>query len=382
MESNIPKVLFVTRKYPPKEGGMENLLYSVTTNYPGPKKIIAYGGSQKFLPFVYVWLFLRAAWAIISSWRNDSYDLVMMGDGVMTPMGFALKRIFRLPVLYIAMGKDINFDNALYDKLVRPFLSKLDGYVAISQMTRDICHEYGLGSIMHTIITPGVDTKDFRTDVNHQDARVQLAEKYDIDLRDRHIILSLGRLSRRKGVPWFIENVMSKLPERFVYFVVGADSTDIDGVSSMVGLKKVSLRNEIDELIASQKLEERVYMLGKVPFEDVKLAYKAASVFVMPNITVPGDREGFGIVNIEAGASGTPVVASGIEGILDAVIDGVTGSLVESQDTDAFVNEIEVWDKKIKTQEDRSKITTAVEAKFNWESIMDEYVKFFNKFVK
>ena len=60
----------------------------------------------------------------------------------------------------------------------------------------------------------------------------------------------------------------------------------------------------------------------------------------MPNISVPGDVEGFGIVAIEAAACGTPVVASDIQGIRDAVIDGETGFLLEERNVAAFVGAI------------------------------------------
>ena len=52
---------------------------------------------------------------------------------------------------------------------------------------------------------------------------------------------------------------------------------------------------------------------------------------------VPGDMEGFGLVTIEAAVRGTPVLASGIEGIRDAVIDGETGTLLPPQDADRWI---------------------------------------------
>ena len=63
----------------------------------------------------------------------------------------------------------------------------------------------------------------------------------------------------------------------------------------------------------------------------------AADIFVMPNIEVPGDIEGFGIVAIEAAASGLPVVAARLEGIPDAIVDGENGCLVTPGAASAYV---------------------------------------------
>jgi glycosyltransferase involved in cell wall biosynthesis len=62
-----------------------------------------------------------------------------------------------------------------------------------------------------------------------------------------------------------------------------------------------------------------------------------ADLFVQPNVAVLGDMEGFGLVAIEAAMRGTVVVASDLEGLSDAVQDGVTGDLVASGDAEAWI---------------------------------------------
>lgn len=87
----------------------------------------------------------------------------------------------------------------------------------------------------------------------------------------------------------------------------------------------------------------------------------------MPNISIVGDVEGFGISILEAGACGLPVIASGIQGIRDAVIDGVTGHLVREGDAEGFAARIESLDM------DRSRIRKAIAERFSWERIGQEY---------
>lgn len=67
---------------------------------------------------------------------------------------------------------------------------------------------------------------------------------------------------------------------------------------------------------------------------------RGADVFIQPNVPVPGDMEGFGLAVLEAAMRGTLTVASGIEGILDAVIDEQTGILLPPADADAWVQRL------------------------------------------
>ena len=78
--------------------------------------------------------------------------------------------------------------------------------------------------------------------------------------------------------------------------------------------------------VADAGLEDRIHVLGAVDDADRERLLRGADIFVQPNIRVPGDMEGFGLVLLEAAMRGTPTVASGTEGILDAVVDGQTGS--------------------------------------------------------
>lgn len=81
-------------------------------------------------------------------------------------------------------------------------------------------------------------------------------------------------------------------------------------------------------------------MLGKVSDGDRELLMAGADMMVQPNIAVPGDMEGFGLVTIEAAMRFTTVVASNLEGLADAVADGETGVLLPSGDVEAWATEL------------------------------------------
>jgi glycosyltransferase involved in cell wall biosynthesis len=80
----------------------------------------------------------------------------------------------------------------------------------------------------------------------------------------------------------------------------------------------------------------RVRHLGRLPFTDILQIMSKAQAFLMPNIPVPGDMEGFGLVCLEANLRGLPVFAADLEGIREAVQDQKNGWLLPSQDVEAW----------------------------------------------
>jgi phosphatidylinositol alpha-1,6-mannosyltransferase len=72
----------------------------------------------------------------------------------------------------------------------------------------------------------------------------------------------------------------------------------------------------------------------------LKTLYNTADMFVMPNIPVPNDMEGFGLVALEAASCSTTVIASQLEGVQDAIINGQNGYLVTPGDAAGYVQAI------------------------------------------
>jgi phosphatidylinositol alpha-1,6-mannosyltransferase len=99
-------------------------------------------------------------------------------------------------------------------------------------------------------------------------------------------------------------------------------------------------REAIEAAARRASADERVVLTGRVSEEEVRGLYRRADVFVMPNVPVAGDVEGFGLVALEAAVEGLPVVASRLEGIPDAVRDGLNGTLVEPLDPRAFAERL------------------------------------------
>lgn len=323
MREQETKVLFVTRKFPPSVGGMEKAAYELYQSLKDitPVKLVSYGGPNKYLPVVYPWLFLRAlvaAWL----WRPD---VIYLQDGVMAPMGFVLRLFTHKPIVMTIHGMEVTYDNALYKALMNHALPKVQRLVVGSEQTKAAVQKR-FPNMPLSRVTYGV-RDSFFVDGNQEELRTQLAIKLGMDqaeLTHIKLLITTGRLVERKGVAWFVDNVMPDLVKEH------------DNVRYLVAGKGQN-EEKIRELIKKHKLAKHVSLLGYIDDEARNMLYSTADFFVMPNIPVPNDMEGFGLVAVEAASCGTPVIASGIEGITDAVVDGKMGKLLPASDRAAYL---------------------------------------------
>ncbi|HLZ07689.1 MAG TPA: glycosyltransferase family 4 protein, partial [Chloroflexota bacterium] len=126
-------------------------------------------------------------------------------------------------------------------------------------------------------------------------------------------------------------------------------------------------------------LSGHVRLLGGVSEDTLWDAYRACDLFVMPNVAVPGDMEGFGLVAIEAGLAARFIVASDLEGIRDAVTPMHNGDLIPAGDSDAFARTI------VSRLADRpgldilgSAAQRFVLENFGWTRTIEEYLRIFD----
>jgi glycosyltransferase involved in cell wall biosynthesis len=316
------KVLFIARRYPPSVGGMERFAFDLSNalNKIVTMKKITWGGSNKWLPFVLPIFFVRAFLYLL---LNPDVKIIHIQDGVQAPMGWLLHIIFRKPYIVVAHGLDITYNKAHYQNIILPFVRRADKIISISSATNDEVLSRGVDRSKTQVVTLGVHD-DYGT---VKPDREKLSTSIGIDLSDRKLLLTTGRMVKRKGVEWFIRNALVGIvasESKVLYLVVG------DGV------EKESIRLATQEA----NLADHVAMLGRVSHEVRSLLYQSVDIFVMPNIRVSGDMEGFGIVAQEAATAQLPVVASGIEGIADALHHHKNGILIDSGNADQFKQEI------------------------------------------
>lgn len=356
-------ILFISRKYPPTVGGMELVSFRLTTDIARRRdaRIIAWGGSQTYLPLFAVAAFARA----LAIGFAGKVELIHLGDPVLGVLGYLLGRILRVPVVVTVHGLDVIYPNWFYQRMVSWLLPTFDAVIAISRAAQIECLKRGVRSARCFVVTIGVDAPS--TDLhNRAEARKRLAAAYGLALADQDVLLTTGRLVRRKGVAWFVDEVLPRIfrlrPGVF-YLVLGAGPDE----------------GRIREAIERVGLTDRVRLLGKVPDEALWDAYRACNLFVMPNIPVKGDMEGFGLVAIEAGLAERYVVASDLEGIRDAIVPPFNGELVSPGDSTALAVAIS------SRLADRAELDDLgrgsrrfVTDRFGWTRIVDDYLRIFD----
>ena len=333
-----------TREFPPQDGGIGNFAFEVV-------KHLARKGHK---PTVLAWQFENSAesdkldsslaeasiiriakpsrrWfqiakLVCETWkllRQKKIDRVLVASWNFQAIGPALLcRFFRIPYVLFVHGYDVSLPalSQVDQSLLRFCLKKADKILTNSQFTADLVKQVEpLDNIEVALL--GVDAKRFRENLKPEAVRNRFK------LQDKKVLLTVARLFARKGHDKVIEampQILEKVPNAF-YLIAGR------------GVELENLKKKVKDL----RLEEHVAFSGFVPDEDLPSYYAASDVFILPNreITDPkdpwyGDFEGFGIVFIEAAATGKPCIAGRSGGAADAVIDGETGMIVDPDSVD------------------------------------------------
>jgi glycosyltransferase involved in cell wall biosynthesis len=349
-----PSVLFVTRSYPPVVGGMEMLSYNLTTSIGKITKtrVIANTRGKKYLPVFVVTAFFEAL-----SCANQ-FDIIHIGDPVLSKLAWLIKKLTKKPVVIEVHGLDILYKSKIYQWYLSLFFRNADSYICISNHVQKILHDK-FSNLKSIVITPGVHDEFYRSSVAKKDLQPILG----FDPSNKKIILTTCRLVERKGVAWFVEHVMPKLPNNMLYIIAGRGPE----------------QEKITHLIKKLHLEDKVYFVGGVSKENLALLYNSADIFIMPNIAVSNDAEGFGLVALEASSCGTPVIASPIEGITDAVIEGKNGWLAQEKNPESFSELI------MNHIDDKQNISESVRQfvlqNYNWQNIAQQYLDVFKALI-
>jgi len=187
----------------------------------------------------------------------------------------------------------------------------VDLIIANSRFTAKLLRRGGVDERRVSVVHPGTDPSCFQP----MPRDPCLAAKLGVE--GKAVVLSVGRLVHRKGQDTVIRAMPAILRQapNAVYVVAG----------------KGYYEEQLRRLAESVGVSDHLRFIGEVDNETLPKLYNLANAFVMPNrVTAElGDLEGFGIVFLEAGACGVPVVGGRSGGVPDAIVDGQTGLLVD-----------------------------------------------------
>ncbi|MFJ1763921.1 glycosyltransferase family 4 protein [Amycolatopsis sp. NPDC088138] len=328
------KTLLVTNDFPPRPGGIQNYLNSLATRLPADDLVVyapswesRTGSHEEFdaeAPFEVVRHptslmlptpdVLRRAKQIM---RARDCEAVWFGAAApLALLGHPLRQAGARRVVASTHGHEVGWSMLPGSRqALRRIGDTVDVVTYVSRYTRGrFAAAFGAMAGLE-LLPSGVDTELFRPDPA---AREEIRARHG--LGDRPTVVCVSRLVPRKGQDQLIR-AMPKLKER----VPGAALLIVGGGP---------YRKRLTQLVTEHGVERDVVITGSVPWAELPAHYTAGDVFAMPARTRGRglDVEGLGIVYLEASATGLPVVAGNSGGAPEAVLDEVTGHVVDGRD--------------------------------------------------
>ena len=325
------KILCITNDFGPRAGGIETFVIGLIERLPRSSVIVYTSAQDNSAQYDRSWLedygveVVRdkakillptpgVAYCLKAIVRERKISTVFFGAAA--PLGLLSRTLKNAGVTHILA---LTHGHEVWWSKVWPFT------VAMKSISRHVNHLTYLGEFTRRAITksitgeaaahmvkiaPGIDTDHF----SPQDA-TQL--RRELELTEKKVIVSVGRLVHRKGQDVLIEAmpaIIKEVPEAHIL---------------MIG--EGPYRSYLENHVKVLGLQERVTFIGRVQYADLPKFICAGNLFVMPSRSrLAGlEVEGLGIVYLEASACGLPVIAGNSGGAPDAVLQGETGLVVD-----------------------------------------------------
>jgi len=324
------KLLLLTLDFPPETGGIQTLLYELCQNFhkfepiviaprkgeeeefdvSQPFKIYRVGlfscSSSRIAKLLFLLLMLIKTFAISLSER---IDVILCSHVTVGMIALALRYLHSKPYVIYTHAMELVNKNSLTTLI----LQKADKVIAVSEYTKSLVTGFGVPISRITKINHGTNARVKRDlDVS--------SIKESHGLTGKKILLSVSRLEELyKGHDYVIKSlplIKAKIP-RAHYVIVGEGW----------------LKSYYQKLAENLGVIDDISFVGRVLDKELRKWYQICDVFVMVSrdSTIDGGAEGFGIVYLEANAYEKPVVGGRAGGIPDAIIDNVTGLLVNPE---------------------------------------------------
>jgi len=345
-KTSSPDILVVSRTFFPKEGGIEEYVYNrclqnpqgvimLTATFDGYRdfdKNQLFPVHRWYLPKIpslfglgaIIKQVLNMFWSFVFAIKlyfRYRYRYIEWGHGYDFPAILLLSYLLPIKFFIYLHGNDIlcPLRNPILKKIFELTLQRSSGLICNSTFTRDFLNIKFDFNTPTYIINPIVRAEKFGDKAKNQlyldNSRLNIRKKYSIS-ENAIVILSVGRLVKRKGFGRVIDNLNQLLNQGLdVHYIICG---------------RGKMQSELEQKASQLKLTERVHFAGFVPDADLADYYAASDIFAMLTFydAQSASIEGFGIVYAEAGYFGKPVIASRIGGVEDAVHHEENGLLV------------------------------------------------------
>ena len=342
------KVLLLTENFPPTEGGSCRWFWELYRRLPTDKILIVTHQSKDADDFD----------------RTHNLNVVRMplkcsewGFRSVKGLAFYWRSVFMLRKLVKQYGiEEIHCGRAIHEGVIAWLLNKITGlpficYVhgedvetaatsreqalLVKQVCRCsrmlLCNSKNSASLVEKlgfsmrhkcqVLHPGVDLERFTP------ADTEQAFRNKMGWGEKFVLLTVGRLQRRKGQDYMIQALpalLAKYPN-LLYVVVGQG----DCLALLKGLSE------------EHKLSGYVQIHTNLSDDDLIKCYQQCDLFILPNRTIDNDIEGFGMVLVEAQACGKAVIAGNSGGTSETMKQQVTGAIINCHDVSSLVNDLD-----------------------------------------
>ncbi|MFD2597603.1 glycosyltransferase family 4 protein [Sphingobacterium corticis] len=342
---NKPSFLFVSHKYPPATGGMEKQSYELIEHMKllAVVHMIVFDGSESIISF-----FRKLNKRILDQLRDyPEIEMIHFNDGLIATLSLYHKGYEHIAKTVTVHGLDVVFPLRYFQKKILPRFNRFDKIIAVSSATAEAIRARGIEPERVTVVPNGID-HDWAKETDQYDM-TDLARRHPFPKGKEYLVL-LGRPVKRKGFSWFLKEVMPKLDPKYHLLIVGPYEENRSAKEWILSLlpKKInhllalflghpSDQDTLRRLLHQPKYANCATHLGKLSHGELQSLLGHAKAFLMPNISVFGDMEGFGLVCLEASSRGALIFASALEGINDAIQHEKNGFLLPSENSEGWI---------------------------------------------
>jgi phosphatidylinositol alpha-1,6-mannosyltransferase len=327
-------VLFVTNDFGPRAGGIETFVIGLIERRPFGQTIVYASAQPNSEEYDKAWksefgvIVVRDRAKILLPTPRVTRNLVRIikesdiqvaAFGAAAPLGLlsgSMKRAGVRKTVALTHGHEVWWAKVFPFKLaLRKIGTSVDSLTYLGEFTKQaISQSLAKASAEKMVkIAPGIDVDHFSPQDSTQLRR-------DLKLVNKRVIVSVGRLVHRKGQDHLIQSmpeILKSVPNAHIL---------------MVG--QGPYLKHLEKLVKDLNLVDHVSFIGRIQYAQLPQYICAGDIFAMPSRSrfFGLEVEGLGIVYLEASACGLPVIAGSSGGAPDAVLDGVTGLVVDGED--------------------------------------------------
>jgi phosphatidylinositol alpha-1,6-mannosyltransferase len=334
------KTLFVTNDFGPRAGGIETFIIGLIERLP-KSSIIVYTSAQEdsdaydadWLSNFGVEVIRDKAKILLPTPRvNRAVTRIVrertiktIAFGAAAPLGWmssTLRKAGAERIVALTHGHEVWWAKVFpFNLILRRIGSTTDCLTYLGEFTRTAISKALTPKSAATMqkIAPGIDIEHFK-------ALGVTALRHSLGLTEKKVIVSVGRLVHRKGQDFLIESmpqILKQVPNAHLLLV-----------------GQGPYRKHLEKLVRKHSIEKNVTFIGRIQYKDLPGYICVGDIFAMPcRSRFAGlEVEGLGIVYLEANACGLPVIAGESGGAPDAVVEGVTGFVVDGTNVEEIAN--------------------------------------------